>query len=262
MTAPTDNLVRASHDAGTLELRADTNGSSSGREMFGHFAVFNQWTEIDSWYEGKFLERIAPGAFTDTLRDDADRIRIMYNHGRDPQIGDKPIAAPDTLREDQTGLYYEAELFDEPYATQLLPALRTGQLGASFRFSVVQEQWVEPSKATDHNPGKLPERTVQACNLFEGGPCPWGAYPQATAGVRSGTDQFLESFLHDPRFVAAFTERAGLTVVEKIFASLPDDVRSEAANTPAPDGSTVTATHTSAKLAVERARNLLRTPHH
>lgn len=254
MTAPVDNIVRASHDAGTLELRADSEGSGSGREMFGHFAVFNQWTEIDSWYEGKFLERIEPGAFVDTLKDRKGLIRIMYNHGRDPSIGDKPIGAPDVLREDDAGLYYESELFDEPYATQLMPALRTGQLGASFRFTIDHEEWVEPKKATTHNPGKLPERSVKACSLFEGGPCPWGAYPGATAGVRSGTDQFLDSFLNDPEFVARFTERAGLTVVQKILASLPNDVRNDAAATGSPDGHTVKATRTSALLAVQRAR--------
>lgn len=203
--------------------------------MFGHFAVFNQWTEINSWYEGEFLERIAPGSFKATLKERAGQIRIMYNHGRDPSIGDKPIGAPDVLREDATGLYYESELFDEPYATQLLPALRTKQLGASFRFQVVTEKWDNPKKPSEYNPKMLPERTVQAASLYEGGPCPWGAYPQATAGLRSGTDSFLESFLNDPAFVARFTERSGVRIVEKILASLPDDVRSKAPAGTGPD---------------------------
>lgn len=233
--APVDNLIRSSAPgASTIALRAADEG---GRTLFGHFAVFDQWTEINSMFEGRFLERVAQGSFKDTFRDQKSQIRVIFQHGRDPHIGDKPLGAPDVLREEPEGAYYESELFDTPYVNELIPALRAGQLGASFRFRVTKEEWVEPRKATDYNPEKLPERTIRGVHHFEHGPVTWGAYGAATAGVRSGTDDFIESLMTDPRFVARFTERAGLKVVEKILSTLPFAERSEDEPEPVDDGS-------------------------
>lgn len=222
--APIDNLIRARCDAGTIEMRASDGGD--GRTLFGHFSVFDTWTEIDSFYEGRFLERVAPGAFKQAFKNKRN-IRVLFEHGSDPQIGSKPIADPKVMREDAIGAYYEAELFDAGYANDLLPALRAGQLGASFRFSVVDEEWVNPSKKTVANPDRLKERTIRSVNLYEFGPVTWGAYPEATAGVRSGTDQFIDRLLHDPKFAARYTERVGLKVAEQVIASLTADGRSE-----------------------------------
>lgn len=228
--APIDNLVRALFTPATAELRAD--GDGDGRTLFGHFAVFDEWTEINSWYEGNFLERIAPGAFKRTFKERKGQIRVMYDHGHDPSIGDKPLGAPDVLREDETGAYYESELFDAEYVNQLIPALRAGQLGASFRFKVRAEHWNEPAKASKTNPGKLPERTISDVDLYELGPVPWGAYDKATAGVRSGSDQFIERLLRDPLVLARFTERVGGRITEQLLSSLPADGRSTPTATP------------------------------
>jgi hypothetical protein len=137
------------------------------------------------------------------------------------------------------GAYYESELFDTAYVNELIPALQARQLGASFRFRVIGEQWVEPKKASDHNPEMLPERTITDVDLYEFGPVTFPAYEDATAGVRSGSDGFINHLLNDPTFVARFTERAGLAVVERILAELPADGRSAAtpSNVPAVGGS-------------------------
>jgi len=224
--APVDNLVRARHDIGTIELRAEGD-NDTGRTLFGHFAVFNRWAEIDSWYEGRFLERIVPGAFTRTFAERGDKIRVLYDHGHDPSIGNKPLAVPNDLREDKTGAYYEAELFEASYVDDLLPALRAGQLGASFRFKVVAEDWVEPDRSSKHNPGKLPERSITDIELYEFGPVTFPAYDSATAGVRSGSDQFIERLLGDADVLARYIERAGPNVAAKFLASLPTIGRSD-----------------------------------
>ena len=224
--APVDNLVRARHDIGTIELRAE---GGTGRTLFGHFAVFNRWTEIDSWYEGRFLERILPGAFTRTFAERGDKIRVLYDHGHDPSIGNKPLAAPNELREDGTGAYYEAELFEASYVDDLMPALRAGQLGASFRFKVMAEEWIEPDRASKANPGKLPERSISDIELYEFGPVTFPAYDSATAGVRSGSDQFIERLLKNEDVLARYIERAGPNVAAKFLASLPTLGRSDAA---------------------------------
>jgi hypothetical protein len=57
-------------------------GGVSEPTLFGHFAVFNEWTEIDSMFEGHFLERIAPGAFKKTFREQQQK--VLFQHGQDP----------------------------------------------------------------------------------------------------------------------------------------------------------------------------------
>jgi HK97 family phage prohead protease len=110
-----------------VELRGDSG--TDGNTMVGHFAVFDRWTEIDSFFEGQFMERIAPGAFADTFRARKNQIRVLYDHGSDPSIGNKPLGVPKVMREDKTGAYAEVEMFDAPYAQDLKPAIRAGQLG-------------------------------------------------------------------------------------------------------------------------------------
>lgn len=237
MAAPTDNLVRARYDTGAAELRAD--GDGSGRTLHGYFAVFDRWTTIDSYWEGRFIERVGDKAFNRTFKERRDKIRVLYDHGGDPSIGNKPLGAPDVLRAEKgVGAYYESELFDTGYVNELIPALRAKQLGASFRFRVVGEQWVEPKKASDHNPNMLPERTITDVDLYEFGPVTFPAYEEATAGVRSGSDAFFDRLLHDPVFLARFTERVGLAVAERTIADatangLPSALR----NVPAAGGS-------------------------
>lgn len=221
---PTDNLIRSRFGGDSIELRAGDDGD--GRTLHGHFSVFNTWTEIQSRYEGRFLERVAPGAFTDAFADPKN-LRVLYEHGADPSIGNKPIAAPTVLRQDEFGAYYEAEMFDASYSNDLLPALRAGQLGASFRFRVTDEEYDDTPKRSDHNPEGIPERTIRGVSLYEFGPCTWGAYPDATAGVRSGTDLFIDRLLSDPVFVARFTDRCGITVVERVLAEAPGDASAD-----------------------------------
>jgi len=123
--------------------------------MAGHFAVFDRWTEIDSFWEGQFLESIAPGAFARTMKNDRAGMRVLFQHGRDPQIGNKPLGPIDVLEEDATGARYEVPLLDTSYVRDLLPALEAGLYGASFRFRVMRETTTEkrsPRSATTTPP--------------------------------------------------------------------------------------------------------------
>jgi len=193
---PTDDLFRS---AGTLfELREDEDDGMP--TLYGHFAVFNRWTEINSWIEGRFMERIAPGAFRKTMRENRQRIRALFQHGRDATVGDKPLGPIETLREDETGGYYEVPLLDTAYNRELLPGLQAGLYGASFRMTVIREEIDEEPAESETNPRALPERTIKEIRLHEFGPVTFPAYEGATAGVRSLTDAFrpAPSGLHVP----------------------------------------------------------------
>lgn len=181
---PRDDLYRAIRPG--LELRkADDDGAMP--TMVGHFAVFNRWTEIDSVFEGHFIERIAPGAFKKTFRENGSAIRALFQHGMDPQIGDKVLGMPEVLREDETGAYYEVPLLDTTYNRDILPGLQAGAYGASFRFRVMKEAFNNTPERSDVNPDGLPERTIQEAQVMEFGPVTFPAYDGASAGVRSLT---------------------------------------------------------------------------
>jgi HK97 family phage prohead protease len=152
--------------------------------LVGHFAVFNQWTEINSWFEGNFLERIAPGAFKKTFAENRSNMKVLFQHGMDPQIGDKPLGPIDTLKEDRTGGYYEVPLLDTGYVPRAVPGLEADLYGASFRFAVMREEIVDEPGVSAYNPKGIQERTIQEAKVIEFGPVTFPAYarrPPASA---------------------------------------------------------------------------------
>ena len=206
----TENLYRGlarpvsmTRDAGepedggeVLDVNADPTG------FRGHFAVFNTWTEIDSWYEGCFLERLVPGSFKTTMKRDRSSIRCQFDHGYNELIGPNLIAVIDDLREDDIGAYAEHSFLDASYVRDIvipqmlgrtIAGTNTGSLvGASFRFRVVSDSWVMEPKVSDYNPKGIPERTITQVRLFEEGPVIFPAYPDAGFECCSLTDSYLD----------------------------------------------------------------------
>jgi HK97 family phage prohead protease len=195
---PRDELVRAVFDGG-VELRAPEDHDGRLGTLAGHFARFSQWTTIDSAYEGKFREQIAPGAFKKTFSENRSSMRALFQHGKDPQVGDKPLGPIEVLREDDVGAYYEVPLLDTSYNRDLIPGLEAGLYGASFRFRVLRQKIDKRPQRTDVNLEGLPERTVSEASVKEFGPVTFPAYDGATAGMRSMTDEFImANLLRDP----------------------------------------------------------------
>jgi HK97 family phage prohead protease len=183
MDAPKHDLYRSAPPA---EVRADDSGKLT---LYGHFSVFDTPTEINSVYEGRFIERIAPGAFKKTFAERGDRIKIMWNHGRSEILPDVLIAKPKIVAEDERGAYYEAEMFSG-LPEWLYEGLRAQVYGASFRFQAHDEDWNEHPGRSDDNPEGLPERIVRTASVAEAGPVSWPAYEAATSAVRSLSDRF------------------------------------------------------------------------
>ena len=189
--APRDDLVRAIWPG--VEFREQSEASApdgSIGTMTGHFSVFDNWYEVDSVWEGRFMERIAPGAFADTIAKDRASMRVTLNHGQDPQAGDKPLGPIKVLEEDDIGARYEVPLLDTSYNRDILPGLKADLYGSSFRFTVDDEEWDKEPEASAHNPLALPERTITRTSVSEFGPVTFPANPAAQAGVRSLTDRF------------------------------------------------------------------------
>lgn len=173
------------------ELRED---AGTAPRMTGHFARYGVFNEINSAIEGRFLERIADGAFKKTFAENRDRIRFLFQHGKDPQLGEQPIGAITELRSDNVGPYFEADLLDG-VPPLVVDGLRRGVYGVSYRFAVTREDYEPKPAKSPANPHGLPERTIREARVFEFGPVTFPADPGADVSVRSLTDQMRPSDL-------------------------------------------------------------------
>lgn len=182
-------------------VRAVTQDGGLGL-MEVRFSPFDTWYEIDSFWEGRFLERTKKGAFRKTIKESRDSIKSLFDHGYDPTIGNKVLGTVEDLREDADTAVGEVALFDTSYVRDLLPGLQAGAYGSSMRMRVVKETWNDDPGVSDYNPQGLPERTITEARLAEFGPVTWPANPDATAAVRSATDDFYEHLRsRDPKRV-------------------------------------------------------------
>ena len=185
--APRDDLVRAVWPGAEYRADHDDDDQDDGLgTLSGHFSVFGSWYEVNSVWEGKFLERIQAGAFSDTIANDRAEMRVLFNHGQDMATGDKPLGAITELEEDSVG----CALRSRTPRHVLRPGaesrgLEAGLYGASMRFSVTADEWDDEPRKSKRNPDKLPERTITEAKVFEFGPVTFPASPSATAGVRS-----------------------------------------------------------------------------
>lgn len=185
------------------QLSDDPTDDGTLGNMFVRFSPFNVWYEINSFWEGNFIERTSPGAFKRTARD-AKRsdglfsTKVMFNHGMDMNIGDKLLGVPTRFEEVNSDGYHgpelEVPLEDTSYNRDLLPILKRGGYGSSFMFEAIREDWNHEPEKSDHNPDGLPERTIQEVRTFEAGPVTWPASPTASAGMRAMgmTDAWME----------------------------------------------------------------------
>jgi HK97 family phage prohead protease len=158
-----------------FEVRGE---SSDGRTLEGHAAVFNSPARIrDS--QGDFDEVIMPGAFRNSL---ARRTPVMqFEHGRDPRVGAVPIASIEDIREDDTGLYVRARLFDNPVVEPVRQAIAGKAIkGMSYRFQIPSggDKWTVRS-------GDVDLRSVYDTDTAEIGPVVFPAYDATDVAVRS-----------------------------------------------------------------------------
>src|SRR5690606_29749133 len=106
-------------------------------------------------------------------------------------LGDQVLGDIVELAEDERGARYDVALF-RSVPDLIVEGLQAGVYGSSFRFRVEDEEWDDEPGKSDHNPQGLPERTITKVRLMEFGPVTYPANPEATAGLRSLTDQFYD----------------------------------------------------------------------
>lgn len=199
------HVIRSGATVPRLAARAD-DGDPADAPVDGRlgtlvvdFSRFDTWYEIDSFWEGRFLERTQRGAFKRTIKNSGGNIKVLFNHGFDFNIGDKVLGVPEVLEEREESPHLEAGLLDTSYNRDIEPGLRAGAYGSSFMFEVLGEKWNREPGRSDDNPDGLPERTITEVRLMEAGPVTWPANPDATASLRSGTDWFASRMFERDR---------------------------------------------------------------
>lgn len=187
-----------------VEIRRDTDGRAEAVTV--PFAHFDRWNEIYDPWEGRFLERLDRGAFADTF--DNGRQVALFQHGRDPQIGGKPLGPIVDKRETDVSPVVEFAPLRAQYALDIVEGVEAGVYGASYGFrvakdanGVVAETWDHKPERSDHNPDGIPERTIHRSDVSEVSIVTFPADPETVglatvrslttlATVRSLTTQF------------------------------------------------------------------------
>ena len=149
-----------------VEARQAEDGTM---RLSGYAAVFN-----DDSVPLPFIERIAPGAFRKTLTETPD-VRLLINHEGLPLARTKNETL--RLKEDEIGLYMDADLPDTQAARDLYTLVERGDVDQmSFAFRVIRQKW---------NEGRT-ERTLTELSLADGdvSVVTYPAYPTTTVEAR------------------------------------------------------------------------------
>lgn len=160
-----------------------TEQKLDGRTLAGYAAVYGQ--DSREIVEGgrKFVERIAPGAFNETLSTRAD-VKLYYNHDASMPLA-RTRSGTLNLRSDRNGLAFEATLPDTTLGNDVRALLERGDLSGemSFGFFVVEDSWSKDRSS----------RLVKKANLVEVSIVQDAAYPQTSSSLRSVSAAYTEA---------------------------------------------------------------------
>lgn len=149
-----------------------TTQSFDGRTLSGVAAVYGAQSREISENGRTFTERIAPGAFGESVRGD---IKLLYNH--DPRMPLARSRSGTLVLEDRAdGLHYTATLPDTTLGNDVRELMQRGDLSGemSFGFYVQRDSW---NKART-------ERVVERAQLVEISVVVDAAYPQTSSSLR------------------------------------------------------------------------------
>lgn len=145
----------------------------AGKTISGYCVRFGEETVIGDLYR----ERIAPGAFTRTLREMPDVVMLL-DHDTGRVLG-RVSAGTLALREDRIGLWFSVEIDEStPEGQTALGTVgRQDVKGCSFGFGVRSEAW------QDDNSDRLPLRILEDVDLYECTLTAFPAYQSTSASI-------------------------------------------------------------------------------
>lgn len=224
-TAPSELVYRADEgETGTVE---------------GMVVPYGEWTEIDSFVEGNFMERFAPGSVKKTFSEGLSKLKGYFEHGRSQQFGRMPIMRIENAWDDERGGFFRAPLLAS-VPDLIRDGLREGVYGASIGARFVKVTRNRKPGKSEHNPKGLEERTYNEVRAFDISLTPAPQYNTSVA-LRSVTDDlFFEQLLQNPqRLRDLIVARAELELPEVEDVEPAHSVPEEQA-APVPQGSRAT----------------------
>lgn len=157
--------------------------SIDGRTLAGYAAVYGQ--DSREIVEGgrKFTERIAPGAFNETLSSGAD-VKLYYNHDASMPLA-RTRSGTLQLKSDRNGLAFTASLPDTTLGNDVRALIERGDLSGemSFGFFVVEDSWSKDRS----------QRLVKKAQLVEVSIVQDAAYPQTSSSLRGVSAAYTEA---------------------------------------------------------------------
>lgn len=155
----------------------ETNGTKTMDEntIEGYAAVFNS----DSQDFGGWIERIAPGAFTDVM--DSEDTLCLMNHDMNMVLGRNKVNVK--LVQDEMGLKYQCKMPDTMCANDARNLIKSGIINkSSFAFTVAEENFAngDPSKGIPHI-----RTIVRIEKLYDVSPVTVPAYQDTSVASRS-----------------------------------------------------------------------------
>jgi hypothetical protein len=152
-----------------LELRQNADGT---RSIVGEAVVYNSLSED----LGGFRERIAPGAFRNSLR--TTEVMALYSH-QDADILGRQSSGTLTITDSPDALRFDCKLPNTTVGRDVQELCSRGDLkGMSFGFTAVQDDWTTGADGTVI-------RTVQEAILHEISAVGSPAYTSSTVSLRS-----------------------------------------------------------------------------
>lgn len=190
-----------------FELRDAAEGA--GMTFTGYAAVFNSDSE-----PLPFIERIAPGAFSRSLRS-RNEIKMFVNHDTGQVLASKR-AGTLRLSEDSHGLRVEADLPDTTAGRDMAYLIKRGDIAdMSFGFSVPRggDSWSDDGATRE-----LREVRLHEVSVIPG----WPAYTATTASVRSLDGLVEATGLEADKLNAAITALENGDELDEAHASILD----------------------------------------
>ena len=177
-------IERRFADFQKIEVRKGEDGTA---RISGYPAVFNSLSQD----LGGFKERIAPGAFARTIKE--QDVRALFNHDSNFILG-RTAAGTLRLAEDERGLRMDLDLPDTQVARDLAVSMERGDVsGGSFGFNLHTDgdSWQDSDEGTI--------RTLNSVRLFDVGPVVYPAYPDTDVSMaQRSLEAWIESHEVEP----------------------------------------------------------------
>lgn len=164
----------------SLEIR-QTEGESEKRTITGSIKYDSESQVMRDWYGDEFVEVIAPGAFSEFMRE--NNTISLWCHRTDQILGNTKSG---TLRlfDGAAELRFELDLPNSSWGNDAYESIQRGDVdGVSFGFNIRTngDRWSK----IERDGKQLYKRTVLNATLPEISMTPFAAYPENEVSVRS-----------------------------------------------------------------------------